>query len=144
MIAKRIPKLINEAMKAGDQVRLSTLKLLSASLHNARIDKGEDLSESEELKIVQSEAKKRKDAIEAYEKAAAKEKQQREEAELAVLQEFLPEELSDEELEKIVTEVIDEVGGEADFGRVMGLAMQKTAGRADGKKVSEIVRSKIK
>lgn len=137
---------IKEAMKSGDKVRLSTLKLLSAALHSAVIEKKrEALTPQEELAVVKSEAKKRKDAIEAYKKAGAHDRAKAEEAELKILQEYLPEELSDEKLNKIVDTAITSLGAKsmADMGKVMGVAMGKTDGRADGNRVSALVKKKL-
>jgi len=145
LISEEINTKIREAMKARDKVRLGTLKMLSSELHNAVIDKGETLTSEEEMQIVKKEAKKRRDAIEAYKKAGNKEKSKLESDELQILQDFLPEELSDSELEKIVSEVISESGALTmqDMGKVMALSMDKAAGRADGKKVSGIVKSRL-
>lgn len=145
MITDDIKKQIVEAMKAKDEIRLSTLKLLSSALHNAEIDKRGDLTEEEELEVVRSEAKKRKDAIGAYEKAGATGRAEKEKEELVILQEYLPQELSDEEIEKIVDETISATDAEniKDMGKVIGFVMGKAKGRADGKKVSELVRLKL-
>ena len=146
MISDTISKQITEAMKAGDEIRVSTLKLLSSALHNAKIEKREDLTKEEELKIVQQEAKKRRDAAEVYKKSGADGRAEKEKKELKILQEFLPKEVSDEELEKIVTQMVKETGasGMADMGRAIGAVMKKVGGRADGKKVAEMVGSKLK
>ncbi|RLC28682.1 GatB/YqeY domain-containing protein [Candidatus Woesebacteria bacterium] len=145
MITEKIKKQIIEAMKAGDKLRMSTLKLLSSAMHNAQIKKQEDLSEEEELEIVRREAKKRKDAIEAYKKVGADERAEKEKKELVILQEYLPKDLSDEEIEKIVEEAIMSTGAASmkDMGKVIGVAVGKCKGQADGKKVSEIVRTKL-
>jgi uncharacterized protein YqeY len=145
MIKDSIKKQIIEAMKAKDEIKLSTLKLLSSALHNAEIDKQRDLTEDEEIEVVKREAKKRKDAIEAYEKASADDRAEKEKKELAILQEYLPEEMSDSDLEKIVDEVISETKASTmqDMGKVIGAVMGKVKGQADGKKVSEMVRSKL-
>jgi len=145
MITDTIKKQIIEAMKAKDEIRLSTLKLLSSALYNAQIKKREELSEKEELEIVSREAKMRKDAIEAYEKVGEKERAEKEKKELKILREYLPEELSDEELKKIVDEVVSSTGATSikDMGKVIGAVLGKCKGRADGKKVSEMVRSKL-
>lgn len=136
---------IKEAMKARDQVRLSTLKMLSNALHNAKIDKLGDLTNEEEMEVVKKEAKKRKDSIEAYKAAGREELANNEAKELDVLKEFLPEELSHEELVRIVTDSISESGAESirDMGKVMALAMNKVAGRADGSMLSSIVKEKL-
>jgi hypothetical protein len=145
MITDKIKKQIIEAMKAKDEIRLSTFKLLSSALYNAQIKKREELSEEEELEIVKQEAKKRKDAIEVYEKAGATERAEKEKKELKILQEYLPEELSDEELKKIVDEVVSSMGATnmQDMGKAIGAVLGKCKGQADGKKVSEMVRSKL-
>ena len=145
MILDTINKQIVEAMKAKDEIRLSTLKLLLSALHNAKIDKRGDLIEEEELEIVRREAKKRKDAIEAYKKAGATDRAEKEEKELAILQEFLPKELPDEEVLKLVDEAITTTSASSmqDMGKVIGAVMAKAKGRADGKKVAEMARKKL-
>ncbi len=145
MIADTISQKIAEAMKAHDEIRLSTLKLLSSAFNYEFIAKQHKLSEEEEMVVVRREAKKRKEAIEAYEKAGATERAEKEKKELEILQEFLPPEMSDEELEKLVNEAINQTGAKtiADIGKVMGAVMAKTGGRAEGGKVAEIVKSKL-
>jgi uncharacterized protein YqeY len=145
MILDTINKQIVEAMKAKDEIRLSTLKLLLSALHNAKIDKRGDLTEEEELEIVRSEAKKRKDAIEAYKKAGATDRAEKEEKERVILQEFLPKELPDEEVSKLVDEAITTTSASSmqDMGKVIGAVMAKAKGRADGKKVAEMARRKL-
>ena len=145
MITEKVQKQIVEAMKARDELRLSTLKLLSSALHNAKIDKSGDLTEEEELVVVKKEAKKRKDAIELYEKGGAQDKADKEKAELLILEEYLPAEIGDDELEKIVTETVSEMGasGMQEMGRVMGAVMGKVKGQASGDRVSAIVRDKL-
>ncbi len=152
MITDTISQKIQEAMKAKDEIRLSTLRLLSSAFNYERIAKQHELSEEEELEVVRKEAKRRKDAIEAYEKAKAFDRADKEKKELAILQEFLPPEMSDEELEKIINEVIKEAGLPADathqalqagMGKVIGAVMGKVKGQVDGKRVAEIVKSKL-
>ena len=145
MISNTLSNQINKALKEKDETRLSTLRLLSSELHNAEIDKKGDLTKDEEILIVRKEAKKRKDAIEAYRKAGAKGRAEQEKKELEILQEYLPKELSDEDQGKIVDAAIQESGVKdiKDMGKVMGLAMGKTKGQADGGRVSEIVKRKL-
>src|SRR5690554_5743332 len=102
MITQSLQKQIADAMKSRDEIRLSTLRLLISALNYEKIAKQHELSEEEELAVVAREAKKRKDAIEAYEKAGAKDRAEKEKKELEVLQEFLPEQLSDSQLEEMV------------------------------------------
>ncbi|MCF7835674.1 MAG: GatB/YqeY domain-containing protein [Candidatus Marinimicrobia bacterium] len=141
----KIKKDIISALKEKDELKSSVLKMLLAAINNGEISakkKDEGLNDQEIQKIIKSEAKKRKDSIEAYEKAGRKESAEREKDELALLKEYLPQEITDEELEKITKETIDklEASSMQDFGAVMKEVMKKTEGTADGKKVSEIVK----
>ena len=159
MIADEIKTQITDAMKSGDKVRLSTLKLLSSALTNAEIaKKREKLTEDEELEVVRFEAKKRRDAIEGLKQAQGNlskinqskediEKQlEKEKEELTILEEYLPKGLSDAEVKKIVSTSIEQTGasGMADFGKAMGAAMGQVKGRADGNRVSKEVRNQLK
>ena len=145
MIADTINQKIGEALKKGDKIRLSTLRLLSSALNYEFIEKQHKLSGEEELVVVRREAKKRKEAIEAYKKAGADERAQKEQEELEILQEYLPAEMSQKELEKIVDQTISEVGAKsmADMGKVMGATVAKVKGRAEGKRILELVKSKL-
>lgn len=142
---EELKKQIVVAMKAGDSVRVTTLKLLASSLHNAQIAKMGELTKEEELTIVKKEAKKRKDAIEIYEKAGATDRVAAEKTELAILLEFLPQELGGEELAKLVDETVHEIGTSSisDMGKVIGAVMAKAKGQADGKMVADLVRAKL-
>lgn len=145
MIADTINKKIAEALKAHDEVRLSTLRLLSSALNYEFIAKQHKLNEEQELVVVRREGKKRKEAIEAYEKAGAKERADKEKKELAILAEFLPAEMTEEEIIRLVNEAMRQTGAKtlAEMGKVIGLVMAKAKGRADGGKVAELVRSKL-
>ena len=145
MITDSINQKIAEALKAHDEIRLSTLRLLSSAFNYEFIAKQHKLSEEEELAVVRKEAKKRKEAIEAYQKAGAQDRADKEQKELEILEEYLPAGLSDAEVEKIVAEAIAETGATtiADMGKVMGAAVGKAGGRAEGGKISEIVRAKL-
>ncbi|MBI4032994.1 MAG: GatB/YqeY domain-containing protein [Candidatus Blackburnbacteria bacterium] len=146
MIAATLNDQIKEALKKGDSIRVSTLRLLSNALHNEWIAKQKELTEEDELAVLRRQVKQREEAIEAYEKAGRKEQAESEKKEAEILKEFLPAQMSDEGLTKIVEHVISEVGaaGPQDFGRVMGMVMQKVSGRADGKRVEEKVKEKLK
>ena len=151
MIANTIRKQIADALKARDEVRLSTLRMLASALNYEKIDKQHELSGEEELVVVRHEAKKRHDAIEALRQASGKstssdqtrmdEKLAREIKELKILQGYLPEQLGDEKIKALVDEVILAVG--KDFGKVMGTVMRKVKGKADGNTVSKIVKEKL-
>lgn len=144
MISQNITKMIGEAMKAHDEVRLSTLRMLSSEFNYEKIKLQHELNESEEESVIRKEARKRKDAIEAYTKANATDRVNLETKELAILQEFLPPELLDKEVIKIIDESIKELNakGMQDMGKVIGLVKSKASG-VDGGKVAEIVRSKL-
>lgn len=145
MIASKIQTMIGEALKAGDEIRLSTLRMLGSAFNYEKIAKQHELTEAEELEVIKSEAKKRKDAIEAYKSAGASDRAEKEEKELKVLEEFLPAQMSDEELRKIVDEVIMGLPAEAraQAGKVIGMVMGKTKGQADGGRVSLMVKEKL-
>lgn len=132
-------------MKARDQVRLSTLRMLSSALSYEKIEKQHDLTEEEELAVVSKEVKKHKDSIEAYKNAGRQELVESELAELKILEEFMPEQMSDEELGNIVKEAIAEanVSDMSGMGKVIGIVMQRAKGKADGARVSGLVREKL-
>ena len=144
-IFERLTEDMKTAMKAGDKERLSTIRLLRGQLKNAMIDKKDDLSEEEEIAILSNAAKKRRESIEAYGKAGRDDLVEKEKKELEVIQSYLPQPLSPEELEEIVDQAIAEANAQTmkDMGRVMGLIMPKVKGRADGKHINEMVRSKL-
>lgn len=141
-----IKKQILEAVKAKDSLRASTLRMLSAELQKAEINKRPGkLTQEDELKVAKAEAKKRKDAIEAFEKAGRNELAKKEQQELEILQEFLPEEMSEDALEKIVDDSIEQTKADSikDMGKVMSAAMSKAQGKVDGGRVSELVKKKL-
>ena len=135
---------IGEAMKAHDAVRVSTLRMLLSELKNEKINKQHDLSEDEELIVVRKEAKKRKEAIEMYAKAGAEDKVVNEKAELTILSEFLPPEVTEEEMLRLVDETIKESGASTmqDMGKVIATVKLKNSG-VDGGKIAEMVRLKL-
>lgn len=145
MISQNIQAQIREAMKARDAVRLSTLKLLSAELHNEWIAKQHELSEEEELAVVRREVKKRKEMIEICNRSGKPERARSERDELAILQEFLPAEMDDAELEEIVKATLSETGASSmsQMGKVVGIVKSKVGGRADGARIADMVRAKL-
>jgi len=138
---------MRKALRKKEVLRLSTIRLLLAAIKNLEIAKGKDkeLKESELLGALSSEAKKRKEAIEGYKRGKREELVEKETRELEIIKEYLPEELSPEELEKIIEETIEEVGARdlKDMGKAMGAVMGKTKGRADGKVVNQMVRERL-
>jgi len=133
---------LKEAMKGKDAATLSTLRMLIAAARNKEItlrEGGEaELTDEQIIEVVSSEIKKRRDSAEAYTSGGRPELAEKETAEIATLQKYLPAQLSDEELEKIVKEVI--ASGADNFGKVMGQVMARAKGKADGGKVGELVK----
>ncbi len=144
MISQNITKMIGEAMKAHDTIRVSTLRMLSSEFNYEKIKLQHDLSDQEELSVVRKEAKKRKEAIELYQNQNIKDKLEQEKAELIILQDFLPAELTDEELNQLISDSINELGAKSiqDLGRVIGFVKSKAPG-ADGGTVAQLVRQKL-
>lgn len=144
-IVSTITAKIAEALKAHDEIRLSTLRMLSSALNYEFIAKQHELSDEEELVVVRHEAKMRKDAIEAYEKAGAKDRAEKEKKELAILEEYLPKQMSDEELAILVEKAVQETGAKSpsDMGRVIGAVMAAAKGQADGGRVSALAKEKL-
>jgi len=144
-LIKEIEGELTAARKARDDGRRDALALLLNALRSAEKDLQRPLSEDESLQVLQRERKKRVEAIDAFEAAGREEQAEKEELELDVLEEFMPEPLSEEELEEIVDDVIAEVGATSirDLGRVMADAMPRVSGRADGSVVSQLVREKL-
>jgi uncharacterized protein len=136
---------LKEAMLARDDERRNALRLLISSLRAAEKELQRKLSEDEELQVLQRERKRRTEAAEAFRSGGREEQAAGEERELAVLEEFMPSPLSDDELEEIVDTAIAEVGATSvrDLGRVMADVMPQIAGRADGSTVSQLVREKL-
>lgn len=140
-----IKEQLTAAMRERDEARRDTLRLILSSLQGAEKELQRPLSEDEELQVLQRERKKRVEAAEAFRNAGREEQADKEEAELDVLEEFMPEPLSEEEIEEIVDNVIAEVGATSmrEIGRVMADVMPQVAGRADGSAVSQLVREKL-
>ena len=140
---KQIQEDVREAMKAGDEIKKDTLRMLLASLINKEKEKGkEELSEEEAQQVLVTEAKKRKEAAEAFAKAGKEEMATKEEQELKILQAYLPEQLSEDEVRKLVQEAIEKSGAQSaqDIGKVMGILMPHVKGKADGALVSSVVK----
>ena len=140
-----IEELLRLAMLGGDAERRDTLRLVLSSLRSAEKDLQRPLSDEEELQVLQRERKKRIEASEAFRAAGREEQAAKEDSELDVLEEFMPEPISEEDLEEIVDNVIAEVGATSmrDIGRVMADVMPQVAGRTDGSAVSQLVREKL-
>ncbi len=130
------------AAKATDKVRLSTVRMLKNGLHNREIDLKRELNEAEFLQLLSSMVKQRKDSIEQFERGGRADLVEKEEAELKVIREFMPAQMSEEALDEIIAEAIRETGaaGVRDIGKVMKVLMPKVAGKVDGKTVGDKVK----
>jgi uncharacterized protein len=136
---------VKAATLARDSERRDALRLILASLRSAEKELQRPLSDEEELQVLQRERKRRVEAAEAFRTGGREEQARAEEGELAVLEEFMPEPLSDDELDEIVDDAIAENGATSmrDFGRVMADVMPQVSGRADGSVVSRLVKEKL-
>lgn len=145
-LKERIISDMTIAMKAKDAPRLSTLRMVKASIMNREIEKGGELTDEELTKAFQSLVKQRRDSIEQYEKAGRQELADKERAEIEVIEAYLPQAATREEIERAVSEAINETGASSmrDMGAVMKAAQARLAGQsADGRTVSEIVKAKL-
>jgi uncharacterized protein YqeY len=145
----RISEDIKTAMKAKDKVRLETVrsikKVILEKESSLRGQGQETLNETQELEILSQLAKQRRDSIEQYRQAGRDDLAQQESQELAIIEEYLPQQLSDEEIAAVIDEIVASVGATSikEMGKVMGPAMQKLKGRADGQKVQAMVKTKL-
>ena len=133
------------AMKAGDKATMTGLRNIIGKLKASQIDKGEPLIKEETLKILKSAAKQLRESVELYKKGGRDDLAEKELFELSLLDKYLPEQLSEGEIRKIVKETIQASGAESmqDMGRVMGMIMKELAESADGKLVQQIVREEL-
>lgn len=148
-LTERLSEDLKQAMRAKDKVRLRTLRSLRAALREKEIELGADveegLEEEDELKVLQKQAKQRREAIEQYESADRPDLLEKEQEELEIIEEYLPRQLTDEEIEDVVDDAIGSIDSSsmADMGRVMGTVMGELRGRVDGNRVREIVTQKL-
>jgi uncharacterized protein YqeY len=144
-ITDRVQNDMTAAVKAREQQRLGTLRLVLDALRKASKEKRQDLDEDAEIAVLQRERKRRTEAAEAYRAGGRAEQAAAEEAEAALIDEYLPEQVPDDELEELVISALDETGASSakEMGKVMAAVMLKVGARADGKRVSAIVREKL-
>jgi uncharacterized protein len=144
-LKKEVDRKMILAAKAKDKIRLSALRMLKNGLHNREIDLKRELNEAEFLQLLSAMVKQRKDSIEQFEKGGRTDLVEKEEAELKVIQEFMPTQMSETEVDAIIAEAILETGaaGVRDMGKVMKVLMPKVTGKADGKTVGEKVKLRL-
>jgi uncharacterized protein YqeY len=142
-ILEKLNNELKSAMKAQQKARVNALRLLISDLKKEKIDKGGELTAEQELKVLLTAAKRRKEAIEAYQKGNRQDLVEIERQELEIINEYLPKQMSDEEIASEVKKIVEETGASSikDLGKVMAEAMKRLKGKADGKKVQTIVRS---
>jgi uncharacterized protein YqeY len=141
-IAERLDADLKDALRARDAIRTSTIRLARAAVQNAEIERRRPLTDDEVMAILRHEVKRRREAIEGFERGGRDDLVQKEKLEMAILLGYLPAPLGEQEVRHIVAEVVSglDAGAERDFGRVMGQVMRRIAGRAEGKTVERIVR----
>lgn len=142
----KINNMFKEAMKNKDTVRINVLKLLKASITNEEVkNKVSELSDEQVIEVINREIKRRREAIEEFNKVGKPERAKEEEIELKILLEFLPPQLTEEEINNIIDEAIKSTGAVSlkDMGKVMGQVMKQVRGRADGRIINELVRKKL-
>ena len=146
-LQQEIMAALKEAMKSKDQTALTALRAVKSAILLAQTESGakEELTEEQELKILQKQVKQRKDSAAVYLEQGREDLAAPELAEAEVISQFLPEALTEEEIEKVVVMTIENIGAESmkDMGKVMGIVSQELAGKADGKTISNIVRAKL-
>ncbi len=145
MLVDQIHTDLKTAMLAHQEVAVSTLRMLLSELKNAQIQKGDELEESEVVTVVQKELKRRKEAAESFRSGEREESALKEEAEAAILSGYLPTQMSDEELTKLVEEAINKVGATSmtQMGQVMGLVRGQVGQAAEPSRISALVKEKL-
>jgi uncharacterized protein YqeY len=145
-LKQRIDQDMKLALKSGDKLKLNITRLLKSDIRYKEIEKGQELSEEEVLEVLSSSAKKHRDSIEQFREGNREDLVKKEEDELNLILGYMPVQLSQEEIEKLIEESITEIGaeGEKDIGKVMKTLMPKVKGKADGKAVNLLVTSKLK
>jgi len=143
--AEKIAEDFKKALKTGDKQKLSVLRMVKAAAKNREIDKGSPLAEEEMQEILRTFVKRGKESIEQFSKAGREDLVKKETDEVAALQPYLPQQLSNDEAEALVKDVINETGakGAKEMGRVMKAVMEKAKGRVDGKTINELVRKML-
>ncbi|MFQ5952004.1 MAG: GatB/YqeY domain-containing protein [Candidatus Omnitrophota bacterium] len=146
MLEKEISEALRQALKAGEKAKISTLRLIINEIKNTKIaDKAEELEDEKVIGIIQKMARQHKESIEQFKQGSREDLVEKESEELAILEGYLPEQISEEELAGIVSEAIASTGAASmkDMGKVMPEVMSKVKGRADGRTVSDMVKKKL-
>jgi len=141
-LTEQLNQELKEAMRAKDQLRKDTIRLVKAAIHNAEVERGRELDEGEILEIIGKQAKMRREALDDFKRAGRHDLVREYEAELAILEVYLPRAMDREEIEEVAREVIAELGAEGPqaMGPVMREMMSRLQGRADGRLVNQVVK----
>lgn len=144
-LKERLNEAMKEAMRAKDSLRLNAIRLVRTAIKNREIDARHDLDDQEVIGVLSSLVKQRRESAEVYRANARPDMAEKEEAELAVIQEFLPAQLSPAEVDAVIEEAVAETGASSmkDMGKVMKIVSARTTGRADGREVSERVKARL-
>jgi len=143
MIKDDIQQQINSALKAGNKTALKVLRFMMSQIKYEEIAKQKELTDEEVISLIQKEIKKRKEAIELFKKGKRDDLVTDEEAQIVVIAKFLPQQLSEYELNKIIDETVAGLAGERNLGRIIGVVMGKVKGKADGSMVADLVKQKL-
>jgi len=144
-IKERLRLDMKDSLKAGDKLRLSTIRMMLSEMGNAEIAKRDELSEEEMLTVVTREGKRRKEAIEEYQKAGRQDLVDKESLEYSVIESYLPRQLEEAEIRRIIEEAVEETGAssQGDLGKVMSAVMPQLKGKVDGRKVNLMAREML-
>lgn len=145
MLKERTEKDFVEAMKNKDEQTLSVLRMLKSAIHNKEIENKKELEDIDIVAVIQSQIKTRRDSIQMYKSGGRQELAQKEEKEISILQKYLPEQMSDDQIREIVKKAITETSASQiqDMGKVMGAVMPELKGKADGATISKIVKEEL-
>lgn len=141
-LEERLRSDLKESLKAGSKSRVSTIRLVLSEIRNEQIEKGDELTAEELVGVLSREARKRREAIEEYGKAGRDDLVQKENEELEIIKDYMPRQMSEEEIRRVIEESIEQTGASTvgDLGKVMGRVMPQLKGKADGKVVNRMVR----
>jgi len=144
-LLQKIEADMKESMKSGDRIRSDTLKMLKSDMMYEKAKTGQDISDSQMDEVVKRASKRRREAIKEYEAAGRKDLADKEAAELKIIEEFMPEQMSGDQILAVVDRILAEAGTvtEKEMGKVMGLAMKELKGKADGNLVRQIMQKKL-
>ena len=141
-LQERLSEDLKDAMRQKDEIRRSTIRFVRAAIHNQEIDKGDALNDDEIIGVLSRMVRQHQESISEFKKADRQDLVGKEEAELRIIREYMPEQIPEEKLAELAREAISQTGasGPGDFGKVMGILMPQLRGRADGAQVSSVVR----